>query len=311
MKLYKYLSADAATAFLTEPTLRLSQNNSQNDPFEVLPTGIDINKIKDVSQETIKICGREFNSHRDINPYLDLYGYVSLSKNKESMPMWGNYATNSKGILVEFEVDEEDPFSIFDIDKTNDIEAYLSNNVIYNRERSYSKNITTLSDEEVNNFSKHYFFSKHESWKHKEEYRFALPFTNCNKVITLGNSDETKNKLSSLGYKGDLREKINDLSNVFFLAGFCENDLSRWNSVWRNYEAYQVMFLIKVNPSKISKIYLGVNSDVKKMKEAIIEGTKLASGNRGRFYNSYENFRNVYKCKLDSNFFELKYEKLT
>ncbi len=71
------------------------------------------------------------------------------------------------------------------------------------------------------------------------------------------------------------------------------------------------MFLIKVNPSKISKIYLGVNSDVKKMKEAIIEGTKLASGNRGRFYNSFENFRNVYECKLDSNLFELKYEKLT
>ena len=52
------------------------------------------------------------------------------------MPMWGNYATNSKGILVEFEVDEEDAFSIFDIDKTNAIEAYLSDNVIYNRERS-------------------------------------------------------------------------------------------------------------------------------------------------------------------------------
>ena len=130
--------------------------------------------------------------------------------------MWGNYATNNKGILVEFEVDEEDPFSIFDIDKTNDNDAYLSDNVIYNRERSYSKTINNLSVEEINNFSKHYFFSKHESWEHEEEYRFALPFTNCNKVITLGNSNLIKNKLSYLGYKGDLGEEINDLSNLFF-----------------------------------------------------------------------------------------------
>lgn len=71
------------------------------------------------------------------------------------------------------------------------------------------------------------------------------------------------------------------------------------------------MFLIKINPSKISKIYLGVNSDVQKMKEVIIEGTKLATGNRGRFYNSFEQkFTDVYRCKLDSNLFKLKYEKL-
>jgi len=311
MKLYKYLSTDAAMAFLKEPALRLSQNNSQNDPFEVLPTEIDIDKIIDISQKTVKIHGEEFKSHRDINPYLDLYGYVSLSKNKESMPMWGNYATNNKGILVEFEVDEEDPFSIFDIDKTNDNDAYLSDNVIYNRERSYSKTINNFSVEEINNFSKHYFFSKHESWEHEEEYRFALPFTNCNKVITLGNSNQTKNKLSSLGYKGDLAEEINDLTDLFYLAGFCENSISKWNSVWRNFEAYQVMFLIKINPNKISRIYLGVNSDVEKMKEAIIEGTNLATGNRGRFYNSFENFKDVYKCKLESNQFKLKYEKLT
>ena len=312
MKLYKYLSTDAAMAFLKEPTLRLSQNNSQNDPFEVLSTEIDLNRIKDATQKTIKICGKEFNSHRDITPYLDLYGYVSLSKNKESMPMWGNYATNNKGILVEFEVDEEDPFSIFDIDKTNDNDAYLSDNVIYNRERRYSKTINNFSVEEINNFSKHYFFSKHESWEHEEEYRFALPFTNCNKVITLGNSNLIKNKLSYLGYKGDLGEEINDLSNLFFLGGGCETSISKWNSVWKNFEAYQVMFLIKIDPSKISKIYLGVNSDIQKMKEVIIEGTNLAIGNRGRFYNSFERkFRDVYRCKLDSNQFKLKYEKLT
>jgi hypothetical protein len=311
MKLYKYLSTDAAMAFLKEPALRLSQNNSQNDPFEVLSTEIDLNRIKDATQKTIKICGKEFNSHRDITPYLDLYGYVSLSKNKESMPMWGNYATNNKGILVEFEVGEEDPLSMFDIDKTNDNDAYLSDNVIYNRERCYSKTINNFSAEEINNFSKHYFFSKHESWKYEEEYRFALPFTNCNKVITLGNSNQTKNKLSSLGYKGDLAEEINDLTDLFYLAGFCKNSISKWNSVWRNYDAYQVMFLIKINPNKISRIYLGVNSDVEKMKEAIIEGSLLATGNRGRFYNSFENFKDVYKCKLDRNLFKLKYEKLT
>ena len=306
MKLYKYFSVDAGIAFLKEPAMRLSQNNSLNDPFEVLLTDADLEKIKEATKREISSEGKTYTVHREITSFINMSGILSFSLNKESMPMWGNYASDNKGIMVEFETDEDNPFSLFDIDMFNDDEAYKSKNVNYAYERFLENKINSLREDELNSLCDHYFFTKHSSWKYEKEYRFIMPYTNCNKVIAFGNN-KNREFINKIGYKGNISEHITDLSKLFNF----EIDFEKWTEAWRNYEIYKIMFFIKIKPENISKIYFGVNANDAELKKSIVTGAKFPTGYRGRFYNIVtQEFKNVYKCEIDKNKFKLTYKKI-
>lgn len=311
MKLYKYLSYDAAMAFLKDGTLRVSQNNSLNDPFEVLLTERDRFKIRELTKKSIKVNDVEYQTYDDISDFINMSGIISLSKNKESMPMWGNYAEDNKGILVEFEVDEDDPFSMFDFYQMNSPDAYVCGNVKYSNDRNFNKSMYKFSSEEIFEVSKHYFFTKHVSWENEKEFRFVLPFHNSNKIIALDNNFKAQNKLNSLQYKKTLKPGINDISYLFELTTLTPNNIYIWNEIWRNFNSYNILFLMKIKPGNISRIYLGVNSNIEHAKKTIIEGAKAEAGIRGRFYDAHEKkFFDVFKCKLDKDNFKLVYEKI-
>ncbi|MBL4703841.1 MAG: DUF2971 domain-containing protein [Flavobacteriales bacterium] len=310
MKLYKYMSPHAGYEFFKDGTIRVSQNNSLNDPFEVLLTEHDKSKIMELTKKVIQINNTEYQIHKDISDFLNMSGIISLSKNKESMPMWGNYAADNKGMLVEFEVDDDDPFSMFDCHMMNSDDAYVCGDVIYSKNRSFNKRMYQYSNEEILEISKHYFLTKHESWKHEEEFRFVFPFHNCNKIIALENDSKNKNKLNTLLNKVVIGTGKNDISN-FFECGLLTEGLDFWNTIWRNFDLYKVLFLIKIKPKNISAVYLGVNSNVDEFKQSIIEGSKYERGIRTRFYNAVDqNFNDVFKCKLDKDNFKLEYEPL-
>lgn len=81
LTLYKYVTPAALKGLLEHGDIRISTKDSVNDPYELMVKGLEINKH-----------------------YFNQYGFLSLSANAQSPPMWGNYANLYKGACIEFRI---------------------------------------------------------------------------------------------------------------------------------------------------------------------------------------------------------------
>lgn len=127
MKLYKYVSADIAKLILKNRTIRYTQPDFLNDPYE----GVRFNKsdlpielsdnlklniesgdllAKNIAEATIQ--GLQYKKKKiakEINVIRlkvdSIFGVLSLSRTPYSLLMWAHYADNHKGCLIEFDSD--------------------------------------------------------------------------------------------------------------------------------------------------------------------------------------------------------------
>ncbi|CAJ0695139.1 hypothetical protein LMG19089_01460 [Ralstonia edaphis] len=128
-KLYKYLSAEGANAMLSceVPELWFRLPNKLNDPYDLTPIG----------------------------SYADEFGGIGvfcMSESATSAPMWAHYASEGKGIVLEFSV------------SSDFLQTYTPVQVRYGRQRPTVKNpIKALTQ-------------KNREWKYEREWRcFVTP----------------------------------------------------------------------------------------------------------------------------------------
>ncbi|MGX4728019.1 DUF2971 domain-containing protein [Pseudomonas corrugata] len=125
MGLYKYVTADTAKRIL-DGSIRFTQPGAFNDPFELLPQLIITKDIEqhvrtfsycvlsprrkglDRSHITVddKYCS-DIQSRQLMGEFNEKLGILCLSRNRESLLMWGHYASEYSGAVIEFDEHHE------------------------------------------------------------------------------------------------------------------------------------------------------------------------------------------------------------
>lgn len=125
MGLYKYVSADVAKRIL-KGTVRFTQPSAFNDPFELLPQFITAADLVGDKRE-LNFCvvtprrkgidrtysagdpglRSDINARKIVADLNSAIGILCLSRNAESLLMWGLYADDYSGALIEFDESHE------------------------------------------------------------------------------------------------------------------------------------------------------------------------------------------------------------
>lgn len=125
MGLYKYVSADVAKRIL-KGTIRFTQPSAFNDPFELLPQFITAAELVGDKRE-LNFCvvsprrkgidrtysagdpglRSDINARKIVADLNSAIGILCLTRNAESLVMWGLYANEYTGALIEFDESHE------------------------------------------------------------------------------------------------------------------------------------------------------------------------------------------------------------
>lgn len=195
MPLYKYVTAKTAIKILNG-SIRFTQPGAFNDPFELLPQFITPKTIteqvehslsvdcvgsrrKGIIRNGIKEEDRykgDFQARSIIKSLNDAIGLLCLSKNPESLLMWGHYGDEYRGAIIEF--DERHPF----------FEGQIS--VSYRKNRP----VYDLSDFLGQPFPVADLCIKPNDWSYEKEIRIARPLSRCTEVT----KDENGNRVMTM-----------------------------------------------------------------------------------------------------------------
>ena len=188
MTVYKYVNLDGGIKILSNNSLRFTQPDALNDPFELLPslsiikelayelailmkrgdrdtlTAEEINQIKQENEDA-------FKPSRLRNLKLAKLSFLifCLAKQKDNLLMWSHYADMHRGFVIGF--DETSPFFKPGFGKGKD----GLRNVIYKSERYKlpCQAISALSPEEQEAAQIGIIFTKGPVWGYEEELRIV------------------------------------------------------------------------------------------------------------------------------------------
>lgn len=255
MKLYKYVSEAVALEFIKNPKFRITQPVFLNDPFECLKLPDELLK---------KLAGSEGNALMTqviTELGIDNFGVISLTTSNKNLLMWSHYASEHRGMVVELDIDDENPFDLFEIDEKIDFnDDHFSNfgKVEYSKDR-------TLIQTQVNNLYdpddsmkilKEIFYRKSKDWKYEHEWRFMVLGALANSFY-LKDKNEHSIELKSADSKSEQSTFLED-SNCF-------------NTLWRGKSKKEVMFFIGIKINCISKFFVGANADDGKYKKCFLD----------------------------------------
>jgi hypothetical protein len=100
IRLYRYMSSDAAIATLTRGALRVTRLNALNDPFEFRPgiRGIAPGR-EDEAQPAIESFAGSLMAHFD-----PTVGIICFSTSPHEPVLWGHYADKHRGVALGFDI---------------------------------------------------------------------------------------------------------------------------------------------------------------------------------------------------------------
>ena len=293
------MTYESALKFLSYGSIRLTPRQCLNDPFEIL-TPSNIKK-----KYSNRIDPNKFQN------YLDLSGVVSLTETKDNLLMWSHYAKEHTGVVIEFQINELEPYSLFNMSPYF-TEGRLFSKVHYRKTRHYDDTDDLFSAE---NMVMHYFFSKSDEWIYEKEFRYVLPFHVATHITYSHNklpaniaSKLPTNILSSdnsiaVSHDGEYTTIFTDMIAPQFLS-----------ELWINSKEYDIVFTILVNHSNIKKIYIGNNCDTHTIKKHISDKVNICMADWPylNFYDSFsEEFVNVFKSTIHPDRYELIFKKVT
>nr|WP_288358086.1 DUF2971 domain-containing protein [uncultured Pseudomonas sp.] len=187
MGLYKYVAPSTLLSIL-KGTIRFTQPGGFNDPFELLPQIFVPEELDDQDfafsfdllgarrRELTKCHGAEEKQISDgaarqvIAKLNESIGILCLSHNPDSLLMWGYYAADYSGAVIEF-------------DQSHEFFSGLSE-VVYLKKRP----ILHLRDMLSKPFPIANLFAKPIAWRHENEVRLCRSLSDC-KNVKLDNGD--------------------------------------------------------------------------------------------------------------------------
>ncbi|WP_082825396.1 DUF2971 domain-containing protein [Marinomonas sp. TW1] len=292
MKLYKYLSKSVSSKFLKDPWLRVTPRSGLNDPFEVSITESTTQSIGQLAIAHNNPLGSDFA--RELSKFMDGHGVISLTESPDNLLMWSHYAEDHQGIVIELDIDQLDPFQLFNVAHIATSSDAMFDKVNYRKKRPYDGSFLATSVQEI---AKYYYLTKSDEWMYEKEWRYIIPFTSANRVYV-----DTKNEkgMALLRQKGIDSPKVeNDIFDATLLFQGDSNQEFWWD-VFRNSNENGFIFGIALAPRSLNKLILGLNTKIDTLKQSLQESDPRI------FWSSYDQiFLNAVKAEKDPDRFEI------
>lgn len=163
--LYKYLDIDGAIAMLKNRTVRFSNATKQNDPFDCHPSLIDHSSAADGAPTEewgrLMVFTEENRAEND----RDNTWFCSLSKIKDSIPMWSYYSQNHQGVCIGLNIEKvlKNTPQLFSMTYVEPLVCEVQYKDILQRPSG--------------GFTWYYqLTTKAKDWAHEQEVRLIMPF---------------------------------------------------------------------------------------------------------------------------------------
>ncbi|KZN14449.1 hypothetical protein OA79_06210 [Marinomonas sp. TW1] len=225
---------------------------------------------------------------------MDGHGVISLTESPDNLLMWSHYAEDHQGIVIELDIDQLDPFQLFNVAHIATSSDAMFDKVNYRKKRPYDGSFLATSVQEI---AKYYYLTKSDEWMYEKEWRYIIPFTSANRVYV-----DTKNEkgMALLRQKGIDSPKVeNDIFDATLLFQGDSNQEFWWD-VFRNSNENGFIFGIALAPRSLNKLILGLNTKIDTLKQSLQESDPRI------FWSSYDQiFLNAVKAEKDPDRFEI------
>lgn len=282
------MSERAAISFIKNNMLRVTPAWSLNDPFECRLSSSTCKQLNSIDGNFIRSFFQE--------NLMDSHGIISVTETPDNLLMWSHYADEHKGVVVEFIIDENDPFEMFN---TNPIPKYsdaVFEKVNYRKLRNYP---FPVNKQNLKSIRDHYYLTKSDEWIYEKEHRFIFPATALVGVIPNEDHDKRNMTYEHLGVYHDR----DDLSLINTLH---PDNIAR---AWKSSRDTGAMFFVPINSNNIGRIIIGCNANLKLYKEAMINAEQSES-DRVFASSVFNEFIGVEIATLHPDKFELSFEPL-
>lgn len=286
--LYKYYSSNFDLEnYLKDPTIRITQLLSLNDPFEGMITDSIFDIVSPKLQQHIS---PEIPITKDsldyvkihINNTVNSYGICSLSETNRNLLMWAHYASEHKGYCIGYNAEmlkwknkkiNGEANEHFRLRKVN------YDSVIFDDEHlENAKNIQIVKEDSLADIMERCLTTKSNDWLYEKEHRYIGYLASCERIIVLKKASELTLYMKRAISRANGEEshdviygEKNVILNTKRDSMSAEEALLELETIeFELSKSKDVLFLTKIKKSDIKYIYFGCNSDVRKI-HAVME----------------------------------------
>ena len=182
-RLYKYYSATGIESVISCNTIKWTVPCEENDPFEALASGWDLEAVKEscpeFRPEQTPIIDGYFNARQAQKKVSHITSFVSFTEDPESVLMWAHYADNHNGACLQFNMNL--------IQRIDCIECVKYVNPDEIRDRYPLPHSNQKEDSpEYQKRARAFLAKKSKDWAYEEEWRLIVPpmadFIRCEKA---------------------------------------------------------------------------------------------------------------------------------
>lgn len=317
--LYKYYSSRFdMISYLDDPTMRISQIPSLNDPFEGTITNELLDKflpkfIKHIHQKDKITRSDLIYTRKYVLDFINSFGIISMSETHRNLLMWAHYASEHKGICIGYRT------GIFDeINKEAGpgdeghilLRKVNYDSVLFDHEHIEAIDKIDLRDENYFEWiAERILTTKSHDWMYEKEHRYISHISRCDKIVIPKKESELGKRIKEI-----LDEAV--ANNIYNVEHQDEKTILRSLKSQREKSELiddanvtieqkllnnkDIMFLSSIKKQDIKSIYIGHRYDHNKKDD---------------IFKAIENDRdlqhiNVYDYSLSKNRYELTADKV-
>ncbi len=187
-KLYKYYSSNfPLEKYLNSPTIRLSQLNALNDPFEGFITQDVLNELANKFHSTLssnkEITRSEIReSKQHIRRLINSVGITSLSETSRNLLMWSHYASEHKGFCVGYKLPLLPPHKSKMIEPS-EFKKVNYDSQLFDHEHIHLLNRKDIDTDEIfSQIAERILTTKSQEWTYEKEYRYITYIEQCDTI---------------------------------------------------------------------------------------------------------------------------------
>lgn len=265
------MNLKSAIRFLESPYLRFTPNFCLNDPFENSPSLTTNEHINSLVGDEGSFFDRSRRRYQITGNHMNDYGVICLSETHDNLLMWSHYCDEHNGVVIEFDIDEENIYDIFQQPYREEFDSFLFKKVDYRKSRNIPPNFITGLKGDI---GKYYFFIKSDEWIYEKEHRIALSLFSADKIYDTKKSSELPIDVDS-----DVNLDVS-LAIKQQLIG----------SLWYSQAENGLVFLKEISKESVAAIYIGHRANRTEVLSAINDGNyeQLIDAEKGGYQNIYQ-----------------------
>lgn len=214
--------------------------------------------------------------------------------------MWSHYADKHKGVVIGFDINENNPSDFFFTATTCIFEK-----VKYNQSRQFE---SIINEDNLDEVKLHYSILKSNEWNYESEYRFILSYKDAD-ILYLNKKNSSFEKTLEI-LELDINEIKNDERYAYIDLTQSKIDDDKLFMVWFLSSHNGSLFFKIINPVKIKQVFIGKEIDTLSLNKFFTEEIALDII-RDNFCDENKRIKNVFQGKLDSNEFKINFSECT